>query len=258
MIHRRTRRFAAIAGTSALLALLAVPAAPASAQSDLRILMRQKLERAQQLFEAVVLARLPAVERDAAELLRLSETASWMTSPMPAYLRNAGEFQDAVRDLAAAASAGNIDQVSTAYMTMVASCVQCHREALPQALAVSPPGRASRARGREPERGTATRLCRRSPPVVHTAPQPGYNRGGNGGERRPCPHRPGRGLPCQAQNLVRFAETGGRPLLTSTRVSASRPHAGVAQLVEQLIRNQQVSGSSPLAGSNKINNLRGF
>ena len=34
--------------------------------------------------------------------------------------------------------------------------------------------------------------------------------------------------------------------------------AGVAQLVEQLIRNQQVSGSSPLAGSNRINNLQGF
>ena len=28
-------------------------------------------------------------------------------------------------------------------------------------------------------------------------------------------------------------------------------YAGVAQLVEQLIRNQQVSGSSPLAGSTK-------
>ena len=35
-------------------------------------------------------------------------------------------------------------------------------------------------------------------------------------------------------------------------------HAGVAQLVEQLIRNQQVSGSSPLAGSIIINNLQGF
>ena len=31
--------------------------------------------------------------------------------------------------------------------------------------------------------------------------------------------------------------------------------AGVAQLVEQLIRNQQVSGSSPLVGS-KINELK--
>ena len=33
--------------------------------------------------------------------------------------------------------------------------------------------------------------------------------------------------------------------------------AGVAQLVEQLIRNQQVSGSSPLAGSNVFNELQG-
>ena len=34
--------------------------------------------------------------------------------------------------------------------------------------------------------------------------------------------------------------------------------AGVAQLVEQLIRNQQVNGSSPFAGSNTINNLEGM
>jgi hypothetical protein len=33
------------------------------------------------------------------------------------------------------------------------------------------------------------------------------------------------------------------------------PGAGVAQLVEQLIRNQQVSGSSPLAGSTKFAHL---
>ena len=34
---------------------------------------------------------------------------------------------------------------------------------------------------------------------------------------------------------------------TSAKLGFS-PEAGVAQLVEQLIRNQQVSGSSPLAG----------
>jgi hypothetical protein len=32
--------------------------------------------------------------------------------------------------------------------------------------------------------------------------------------------------------------------------AAVPPGAGVAQLVEQLIRNQQVAGSSPIAGSN--------
>jgi hypothetical protein len=39
---------------------------------------------------------------------------------------------------------------------------------------------------------------------------------------------------------------------------AAPPPAGVAQLVEQLIRNQQVTRSSRVAGSNKINNLPGI
>jgi hypothetical protein len=34
-------------------------------------------------------------------------------------------------------------------------------------------------------------------------------------------------------------------------------HADVAQLVEQLIRNQQVNGSSPFVGSITFNNLAG-
>ena len=132
MTHRRMRRYARLAATAAVLALLAPAAGPASAQTDLRILMRQKLELAQQLFGAVVLGRLPAVERDAAELVRISETASWMTAPTPEYFTNADEFQEAARDLAAAASEGDLGEVSSAYMTIVESCVQCHREALPR------------------------------------------------------------------------------------------------------------------------------
>jgi hypothetical protein len=33
-------------------------------------------------------------------------------------------------------------------------------------------------------------------------------------------------------------------------ISKNLPHAGVAQLVEQLIRNQQVEGSTPFSSSN--------
>lgn len=132
MTHRRTRRYARLAAAAAVLALLGPAATPATAQTDLRVLMRQKLERAQQLFGAVVLGRLPAVERDAAELVRISETASWMTAPTPEYLTNADDFQEAARDLAAAASSGDLGEVSSAYMTIVETCVQCHREALPR------------------------------------------------------------------------------------------------------------------------------
>ena len=56
------------------LAVLALAAAPAAAQQDLGNLMRQKLDRAQGLFEAVVLARFPAARRYAGDLLRISET----------------------------------------------------------------------------------------------------------------------------------------------------------------------------------------
>ena len=132
MTHRRTPRHARIAATAAVLALLAPAASPATAQTDLRVLMQQKLERAQQLFESVVLGRLAAVERDAAELVRISETASWMTAPTPEYFTNADQFQEAARDLAAAASSGDLAEVASAYRTIVETCVQCHREALPR------------------------------------------------------------------------------------------------------------------------------
>ncbi len=132
MTQRRTRRYARIVAAAAVLALLAPAATPVTAQTDLRILMRQKLELAQQLFGAVVLGRLAAVERDAADLVRISETAAWMTAPTPEYFTNADDFQEAARDLEAAASAGDLGEVSSAYMTIVETCVQCHREALPR------------------------------------------------------------------------------------------------------------------------------
>jgi hypothetical protein len=55
-----------------------------------------------------------------------------------------------------------------------------------------------------------------------------------------------RDLPAQRGNP-------GHGLFRASTVSAKlrvSPEAGVAQLVEQLIRNQQVIGSSPIAGSN--------
>lgn len=109
------------------LAIVALAVAPMAAQQDLGNLMRQKLDRAQGLFEAVVLARFPAVARYAGDLLRISEQSTWTPMTAPAYLRYAGEFQEAARSLGQAAAARDIDEVSTAYMTLTSSCVQCHR-----------------------------------------------------------------------------------------------------------------------------------
>ena len=67
MTTARLRRCSRIIAAFLALALLAPTAAPAEAQPNLGSLMRQKLDRAQQLFEAVVLARFPAVGRHAGE-----------------------------------------------------------------------------------------------------------------------------------------------------------------------------------------------
>ena len=48
----------------------------------------------------------------------------------------------------------------------------------------------------------------------------------------------------------------GQRALRRATIACSSRLAGVAQLVEQLIRNQQVLGSSPSAGSNRINHLQ--
>ena len=76
MTHPRTRSRRRIGPVLPALALLPLLAAPAAAQPNLGGLMRQKLDRAQQLFEAVVLARFPAVARHAGELLRISEEST--------------------------------------------------------------------------------------------------------------------------------------------------------------------------------------
>lgn len=109
------------------LALLLLLAPGAGAQQPLGALMQDKLDRAQQLFEAVVLGRFPAIERHARALQRLSEDSAWMPSPSSTFLTHAAEFQEAARDLQAAAAEGDMDDVSSAYMTLVGQCVQCHR-----------------------------------------------------------------------------------------------------------------------------------
>ena len=122
------RRFrTAISAALVALTALALATAPAAAGQDLGSLMRQKLDRAQSLFEAVVLARFPAIERFAGDLVRISEQSAWSPEADATYLRHAGEFQDAARSLRQAAADRNVDEVSIAYMTLTSSCVQCHR-----------------------------------------------------------------------------------------------------------------------------------
>ena len=122
-----TRRRIGIRTALLALTVLALATAPLTAGQDLSDLMRLKLDRAQSLFEAVVLARFSAIERYAGDLARISEQSVWTPQADATYLQHAGEFQEAARSLRQAAADRNMDEVSIAYMTLTSSCVQCHQ-----------------------------------------------------------------------------------------------------------------------------------
>jgi hypothetical protein len=90
-------------------------------------LMRQKLEHAQALLEAVVLADHVGIERYANELVLLSEASTWSPLQTPEYLHYSSDFREAAKALIDDARDRNIDGVSLAYMEMTLTCVQCHK-----------------------------------------------------------------------------------------------------------------------------------
>ena len=90
-------------------------------------LMRQKLDHAQQVLEAVVLGQYVSIERYAHELELLSEASTWSPMQTPEYLHYAADFREAARGLAQEARDRDIDGVSLAYMELTMTCVQCHK-----------------------------------------------------------------------------------------------------------------------------------
>ena len=121
----RTRRTQSIVLASVLLLLIVTT--PGSAQlPNLNELMRQKLEHAQHLLEAIVLERHTAIERYANELTLLSEASTWTPLRTPEYLNYAASFRDVAGSLQEAAQDRDLDGVSSGYMELVATCVRCH------------------------------------------------------------------------------------------------------------------------------------
>ena len=90
-------------------------------------LMEEKLEHAQDLLEAMILADYDAVERSSNELIRVSEDSQWSPSQDPGYLRRARDFRETANTLIEQAKAGHADGVALAYMEMTLTCIQCHK-----------------------------------------------------------------------------------------------------------------------------------
>jgi hypothetical protein len=113
----------------ALGTFLVLAAGHTSAQNPtLRTAMRNKLVNTQRLFEAVVTADYPAINRSVDALSQISETeiASWQAGAQPEYRKQAMHFVSSVQALHEAAATKDLDAVLTGYTALVSSCTRCH------------------------------------------------------------------------------------------------------------------------------------
>ena len=131
------RYFAALALIAALVIALASIASTGiareseSAQVQLaqevtESLMRQKLERAQDLLGALAIGDFDRMISNSKELQRISLEARWSQPHSPAYAAYGDDFRAALGRIITAAEKQNIDAASINYVQVVLTCIQCH------------------------------------------------------------------------------------------------------------------------------------
>lgn len=90
-------------------------------------LMRQKLQRAQELLSALSLGDFDGMIQPAHELQRISLEARWSQPHSPSYAEYGDDFRSALDRVVASAEKQNIDGAALNYVQVVLTCVQCHK-----------------------------------------------------------------------------------------------------------------------------------
>ena len=98
-----------------------------SQHSQLRDLMKVKLEHSQQILAAVTTSDWINLERHSVQLVRVAEDPAWTVLTIPEYARYSAAFLRATEDLVEAAKQHNLETAPMAYVSLTLSCVQCHR-----------------------------------------------------------------------------------------------------------------------------------
>jgi cytochrome c556 len=92
--------------------------------------MRQKLDFAKDVLEGLSLERFDTIEKGGKALKRLSESAEWEVTTIPAvndFVMFTTDFQRHADELVKQAKAKNIDGATLAYVKLTMGCVQCHK-----------------------------------------------------------------------------------------------------------------------------------
>jgi hypothetical protein len=103
------------------------PAGEKFAQEVPEGLMRQKLEHAQKLLEALSIGDFDRMISNSKELHRISLEARWSQPHSPAYAAYGDDFRAALDRIVIAAEKQNIDGASLNYVQVVLTCIQCHK-----------------------------------------------------------------------------------------------------------------------------------
>ena len=119
------RKWSAVLVFSAVLGLAAT--LPARQGPEVNSVMREKLEHAQKILEAVVTSDWVGLETHSRELERLTADPRWTALKYPEYARHSSAFIRAVQDLHRAAAQRDLEKTPKAYVVVTLQCVECHQ-----------------------------------------------------------------------------------------------------------------------------------
>jgi len=117
------RKWHIVVALSALLGL----AASSSQGPEVNQVMREKLNHAQKILEAVVTSDWVSLETHSRELEQLTNDPRWMVLKYPEYAQHSSAFVRAVQDLHRAAAQRDLEKTPQAYIAVTLRCVDCHR-----------------------------------------------------------------------------------------------------------------------------------
>ena len=107
-------------------AFIALGASPRQG-SELKDVMREKLEQTQKILAAVVTSDWASLETHSRQLERLTQDPRWTGLKYAEYGRYSSAFVRAVQDLRLAAAQRDLEKTPKAYVAVTLQCVECHR-----------------------------------------------------------------------------------------------------------------------------------
>jgi hypothetical protein len=96
-------------------------------KKKVEVLMKRKLEQAQQLLDGVATGNFDKIVKHAAALNDLSKEAAWRAVKTPRYEMYSSDFQKITETLMKSGKEKNLDAAALAYLDLTLTCVKCHK-----------------------------------------------------------------------------------------------------------------------------------